>query len=400
MGILSNLGQRLKRFGRPAPDEAFLRERDALIRKVPAPTFWLFGKAQSGKSSIIRYLTQADDVQIGSGFRPTTRQSRRYDFPSADAPLMHFLDTRGLGEAQYDPGEDIARFSAQTQLVIVTVRLTDFAQEPVVAPLRQIRAAMPSRPVLLVVTTLHLAYPQQQHPAYPFADSLDPPDLPEAVARPLAAQRERFAGLVDAVVPVDLTAEEEGFTPPDYGGEKLKQAILELLPAAYRQSLRNFGEAMKGLRDLHERRAMPYVLSAASMAASAAAVPVPWVDIPVVAGIQSHMVHRIAAVYGQQLNIKRFLEIAGAAGLGLAGRLALREVVKFIPYVGMVVGAAYAYGATYALGRACCWYYSEVLAGHTPSSEELARVFAGHVQSAQRHLRAAKGREKGREDER
>ena len=84
MGRIREFGRRLFRVGRSAPEEAFLRERDALVRKVPAPTFWLFGKAQSGKSSVVRYLTGAEDVQIGQGFRPTTRQSPRM----RNAPLM------------------------------------------------------------------------------------------------------------------------------------------------------------------------------------------------------------------------------------------------------------------------------------------------------------------------
>ena len=54
---------------------------------------WLFGKTQSGKTSIIKFLTGASDAEIGSGFRPCTRFSREYDFPNAEAPLLSFLDT-------------------------------------------------------------------------------------------------------------------------------------------------------------------------------------------------------------------------------------------------------------------------------------------------------------------
>ena len=49
--------------------------------------FWLLGKTQSGKTSIIRYLTGADDAVIGSGFRPCTKTSRQFQFPSPEAPL-------------------------------------------------------------------------------------------------------------------------------------------------------------------------------------------------------------------------------------------------------------------------------------------------------------------------
>jgi len=40
---------------------------------MPAPVIWLFGKVQSGKTSIIRALTGAERAQIGGGFKPCTR---------------------------------------------------------------------------------------------------------------------------------------------------------------------------------------------------------------------------------------------------------------------------------------------------------------------------------------
>src|SRR5262245_13385271 len=65
---------------------------------VPAPVFWLFGKTQSGKTSVVRYLTGAEDAAIGNGFRPCTRTSRIYPFPTEEAPVLTFLDTRGVDE--------------------------------------------------------------------------------------------------------------------------------------------------------------------------------------------------------------------------------------------------------------------------------------------------------------
>ena len=73
--------------------EAQHRQRlDVLRQQTPIPVFWLFGKTQSGKTSLIRYLTGADDAEIGHGFKPCTRFSRQYQFPTADAPLLTFLD--------------------------------------------------------------------------------------------------------------------------------------------------------------------------------------------------------------------------------------------------------------------------------------------------------------------
>jgi hypothetical protein len=45
-------------------------------------------------------------------------------------------------------------------------------------------------------------------------------------------------------------------------------------------------------------------------------------------------------------------------------------------------GGAYAFGATYAIGRAACWYYGEILSGHLPNSDEVRHVLGGAFESA------------------
>src|SRR5690606_7350190 len=77
-------------------------QHELLWKQAPIQCLWMFGKTGSGKTSIIRSLTGAQDAEIGAGFRPQTRQSRLYDFPADELPIVRFLDTRGLGEAAYD----------------------------------------------------------------------------------------------------------------------------------------------------------------------------------------------------------------------------------------------------------------------------------------------------------
>src|SRR6516162_10308066 len=88
-------------------ESEFERKLQALRDRTPVPVFWMFGKTQSGKTSIIKYLTGADKAEIGQGFRACTRFSREYKFPTAETPLITFLDTRGMGEPGYDPAEDL-----------------------------------------------------------------------------------------------------------------------------------------------------------------------------------------------------------------------------------------------------------------------------------------------------
>ena len=207
---------------RTLSDDEYRRQRDRLLDRAPVPVFWLFGKTGSGKTSIVKYLTGAERAEIGSGFRPQTQRSEQYDFPSAESPLVRFLDTRGLGETRYDPREDIGQFSGSTHVVIVTVRAMDHALAEIIEPLRAIRKAAPARPVLLALTCLHEAYPGQQHPdPDPFDSALLSDSLPVELRRSIGAQEERFAGLADRIVPLDLTQPEDGFDQPDFGGGRL-----------------------------------------------------------------------------------------------------------------------------------------------------------------------------------
>src|SRR5215470_17096146 len=112
-------------------DSALKRALDRIRQGAPPPVIWLFGKVQSGKTSIIRSLTGAEYAQIGDGFRPCTRWAVRYAFPNADFPLAVFLDTRGLGEAGYNPQEELAAFQAEAHLILVVVKAMDMALEQV-----------------------------------------------------------------------------------------------------------------------------------------------------------------------------------------------------------------------------------------------------------------------------
>src|SRR5262245_16026797 len=361
----------LKRlFSRGRREGALQAELERLRRRTPVPLFWLFGKTQSGKTSVVKFLTGADSAEIGRGFKPCTRFSRQYEFPTSEAPLLSFLDTRGLDEPGYASGEDLARFNTLAHVVIVTIKARDHAQENVLEHLRTIRAAQPSRPVLLALTCLHEGYPQQQHPTpYPFQPlsgnsshpagpaSQDPSAagqldigkwtvaalaVPEELRRNLSEQCRRFEGLFDVAVPIDLTKPEEGFNEPDYGGDRLKKTLLDLLPAAYRQTLVTLDEAQKSLQDLYSRHALPYIVGYSSLAATAGAFPIPWLDLLVLPGIQTRMIYTLASLYGQPLTGKRFLELAGTLGMGMMMRQAARELVKFIPFLGSVASGALA----------------------------------------------------------
>jgi uncharacterized protein (DUF697 family) len=296
-----------------------------------------------------------------------------------------------MDEPGYDPSEDLAQFNDSAHVVVVTVKALDHSQERMLEHLRRIRRSKPARPVVLVLTCLHEAYPQQQHPEpYPFTSNSDvqglsfPDTIPQPLLRTLAEQRQRFQGLVDHVVPVDLTRPEEDFADPSYGGEQLKHALLEVLPGAYRHTLLTLEEVTRQLQDLYARQALPRILGYSTLAATAGAIPIPLLDLLILPGIQSRMIFHLARFYGQPLTAARFLELASTLGLGMVLRQASREVVKFIPYVGSVAGGMVAGASTFALGKAFCYYYSAVHQGHVPQPEDLRRYYQEQLVLAER----------------
>jgi uncharacterized protein (DUF697 family) len=372
-------------------DDSIRLQLDKLRRRTPLPLFWLLGKTQSGKTSVIKYLTGADDAEIGHGFKPCTRFSREFVFPDDEAPLLAFLDTRGVDEPGYDPTEDLAQFNDRAHVVILTVKALDHAQENVLKHLHTIRQARPRRPVVLTLTCLHEAYPQQQHPQpYVFREQVQtacaPPSdqCPPDLARSVTEQCRRFEGLFDVAVPVDLTRPEDGFDDLHYGGEVLKQTLLDVLPRAYRQTLVHLEDVSDELEDFYARRALPHIVGYSTLAATAGAVPIPWLDLLVLPGVQTRMIYHLARLYGQPLDGTRFLELASTLGLGVALRQAAREVVKFIPYVGSVAGGVLAAASTFALGKAFCYYLAAVHQGHVPSADDLKQYYHEQLLRAQR----------------
>src|SRR5207248_4262592 len=113
----------------------------------------------------------------------------------------------------------------------------------------------------------------------------------------------------------------------------------------------------------------------------------PWIDLLILPGIQSRMIHQLSEIYGQPLNATRFLEIAGSLGMGLLVRQAVREVSKFIPFVGSVASGALAGASTFALGKAFCYYFRSVHQGHVPRAEDLKRYYQEQLSLAEKTWR-------------
>jgi len=372
----------------PEVEPSVLDDRLLAVKSaLPPPVIWLLGKAQSGKTSLVHAMTGSSRAEIGGGFRPCTRAAQMYSFPNEEECFLRFLDTRGLGEAGRDGSEDIPKLEAEADLILVVVKAMDHAQQQVLDILRGVTARHPDWPILVLQTSLHEGYPagKMQHSVpYLYAEPPYPPSVPHDLARSLMAQRELFRGYRASFVPLDFTLPEDGFQPLDYGLEQLWSVIEELLPLGLRGMLGQTSEARQAIHDELFRKAQPHIVAYAMAAGGAGAVPLPVVDVPLVLTAQARMLHEIAEIYQQPMDLQRMAEIAGALGFGFLTRLGLRELLKLVPVPGLgpSVSALYAAASTYALGVALCQYFSRVRGGAKLDVEIIRQLYATELKQS------------------
>ncbi|MDD5034382.1 MAG: DUF697 domain-containing protein [Methylococcaceae bacterium] len=366
----------------PHISDAQLNAKLRIARQhLPIPVFWLLGKAQSGKTSLIQALTGSSLAEIGNGFQTCSRTARFFDFPDGPSALVRFLDTRGLAETAYDPAEDIGWCEQQAHLLIAVVKAMDHQQESVAQAVQEVRKKHPDWPLIVAQTALHEGYPgrESEHALpYPF-DSLPFAEGPSPdLCRSLLKQREWFDGMNARFVPLDFTLAEDGYEPRDYGIEALWDAIEETLPLGLRAMLGHSGKH-RLLNDEYARKAHPHIVSYSIGVGLAAAIPVPLASMATEAAIQAKLLHSIASIYGLSLTPKSVAEVGGALGVGVLAGMGGRELAKLIPGYGQTValGVAGLYGAavTYGLGRVFCFYFAGALRGHAFSSQVLRELY-------------------------
>jgi uncharacterized protein (DUF697 family) len=378
---------------------------EALIERARAlaPVVWLLGKVQSGKTSIIRAITRSTDAEIGDGFRACTRTSRIYEFPG-EAPVLRFLDTRGLGEAGYDPAEDLAFSEHSAHLVLATMRAMDPQQDAVVRVLRLVRQRHPDWPIVVAQTSLHDAYkPGDGHTLpYPF-DAKAPVsainEIPIDLMRSLAYQRTLLDGLpgraAPIFVPIDLTRADDRLAPADYGLDELTEALARVAPSGLLAAL----SAMPGFAaDPKARAADPIVMGHAMAAAGGDLVPIPMAGALAVSTIQARLLSQLGRLYGIEWDRRAYAELSAALGAGtlvrMASGLGLRQLAKLIPVYGQTAGAAASaaasFAVTYALGKATIYYLHRRRLGASDGTG-VAQVYQSALREAFRMARERRG---------
>ncbi|WP_017661055.1 YcjF family protein [Baaleninema simplex] len=368
-----------------------LTEILARVREeLPTTEALLVGKPQSGKSSIVRGLTGVSAEIVGQGFRPHTQNTERYAYPSEDLPLLIFTDTVGLGDTHRDTDEliaeligDLERETHRARVLILTVKINDFATDTLRQIAQELRRKYPNIPCLLAVTCLHELYPpaMEDHPKYP-------PEV-EAIARAFAAIREDFSGLFDRAVLIDFTLEEDGYTPVFYGLDAFSNNLAELLPEAESRAIYDLLDkgASEQIGNLYRDVGRRYILAFSLIAATLAAVPLPFATMPVLTTLQVSMVGVLGQLYGQTLSPSQAGGVASAIAGGFLAQMVGRELIKFIPGLGSAIAASWAAAYTWALGEGACVYFGDLMGGKKPDPKKIQAAMKEAFESAKQRFK-------------
>lgn len=375
-------------------EEQIAQILDRVRSELPTTEALLIGKPQTGKSSIVRGLTGISAEIVGQGFRPHTQHTERYAYPSEDLPLLIFTDTVGLGDVEQDTEQIIEELAEELEgeavgakVLILTVKINDFATDSLRQVVQKLRQKYPQVPCLLAITCLHELYPLdvENHPPYP-------PQF-ESLQRAASAIEEGFKGdrslEPDRVILIDFTLEEDGYTPVFYGLEQLRDTLGDLLPEAESRAIYQLLDQGVGkqLGNLYRDVGRRYIAAFSVMAATTAAVPLPFATMPVLTALQASMVGVLGKLYGQTLSVSQAGGLVSAIAGGFVAQAIGRELVKFIPGFGSAIAASWAAAYTFALGETACVYFGDLMGGKKPDPNKIQLVMREAFQGAKERFK-------------
>ncbi len=323
-------------------------------RRMRLPVVWLLGKTGAGKSSLIRAITGSDGVAVGNGFCPCTKSSVYYDFPD-DEPCVRFLDTRGLAEPDYDPGDDIKECEKVSHVLLVVMKVDDLEQSRVVATCRAIKKQGKVRHAIVVHTGV---------------DALSADDCGKAVRYNQDA--------IEAVWGASIPSVLVGAGWKDGGVDNLKTHLINVLPICACLIVCDDAVAEREMLFLRHRN---LVIKYAGMTCTSDALPLAGiVCVPV---FQGKMLYELAERFGVEWGRSTFRDFAAALGSGVSihyvSKFAINQAVKIIPWYGQIVGAASAvlssFATTYALGKAACYFLHKRSVGEEIDEDYLRDLY-------------------------
>ncbi|MFA0230904.1 YcjF family protein, partial [Vibrio sp. 10N.261.45.A7] len=296
-------------------------------------------------------------VEVGNGFAPCTMTAMSYEFPQ-DKPVMRFLDTRGLSEANYDAKEDLEEIGLAGNALVVVMKADEPEQSAVLAALKQIKKQKKIKHLLLVHTAVLSSSEADRARQIQFNTN----------------QVEKVWGKGLESVAVDFETEDGSV----YNYGILLEKLTSILPViGMMVQDKEHSTQEEANFDQVENEVLWYAGSAA------ASDLIPGVGLVSVPAIQAKMLHSLANQYGVEWNKRVFSELIGTLGSSFAlqygMKLGTRQLIKLIPVYGQTVGAvavaAMSFGTSYGLGRVACFYFYHKNKGEEVSEQEMQKIY-------------------------
>ncbi len=307
----------------------------------------LIGRVNVGKSSLCNALLRRElaSVDARSGW---TKEVALY--PVSDR--LAVADTPGLDDPNPLIQDAAFDYAGDTDLFLHLNNLQEGVGQAAREALGRLRGT--ARPLAVVLTKL---------------DLVAPAELAERV-------RDATAKLGAEGLPVYATSAQSGA-----GVQELADWIDGQVRA--RGDELAWARVCRRARPVLERRldeeASACVTRFSLIAGGAGILPIPLMDLPIIAGVQVKMAASLGRIYGIELERGRLRRVMGMIAGGVLLRSIGRQAAKLIPWVGWAFSGAVAFGGTYGLGRALAAYYR---GGMRADPEELRRIYRAELEKA------------------